>query len=80
VAAVPSGTGTPRVAMLSLTVAGTPSSGRASPRRQRVSLSRAAASAASASSAQVACSTGSQRSTCASTARTASTGEASPRP
>ena len=36
VAAQPSGTGTPRVAMFSLTVTGTPSSGSASLRCQRV--------------------------------------------
>ncbi len=47
-AAVPTGVGSPRVAMLSLTVAGTPSSRPAgSPRSQRASLSRARARAAS---------------------------------
>ncbi len=46
-AAVPSGIGTPRVAMFSFTVAGTPSRASAAPRIQRASDSRAAARAAS---------------------------------
>jgi len=78
-AAVPSGSGTPRVAMFSLMVQGTPSSGDSgAPARQRCSDCRAWASAASVSSAYSACSCGSQRSMCASSARTASTGDAAP--
>jgi hypothetical protein len=51
VAAVPWGTGVPRVAMFSLTVTGTPSSGPAVPARQRSSDSRAASRAPAGSSA-----------------------------
>src|SRR5207253_3666443 len=51
VAAVPCGTGVPRVAMFSLTVTGTPSSAPAVPSRQRCSDSCAAARAPSGSNA-----------------------------
>jgi hypothetical protein len=51
-AAVPTGTGVPRVAMFSLIIDGTPSIGPSgSPFSQRASEARAAASAASGSSA-----------------------------
>ena len=51
VAAQPSGTGVPRVAMFSFTVQGTPSSAPAVPERQRASDARACASTASGSKA-----------------------------
>jgi hypothetical protein len=75
-AAVPAGIGSPRVAMFSLIVVGTPSSRPSgSPRRQRASEARACSSAASGRSSQVACSFGSQRAMWSSTARVTSTGE-----
>ena len=75
-ARVPSGTGSPAVAMFSLTVIGTPSSApQGSPLAQRASLVRACASASSGRSSQVAAMCGSQRSICASTACATSRGE-----
>jgi hypothetical protein len=75
-AAVPSGVGSPWVAMLSLTVAGTPSSGpQGAPRSQRASLARAWARAASGRSSQVAARCGSQRAMWSSSACVTSTGE-----
>ncbi|MCY1223456.1 hypothetical protein D3C87_1155310 [compost metagenome] len=75
-AAVPAGSGSPRVAMFSLIVVGTPSSGpRASPRCQRCSEARACSSAASGRNSHVACSRGSQCSMRAMTARVTSTGD-----
>ena len=80
VAAVPSGSGKPRVAMFSLMVTGTPSSGPSgAPSRQRASEAAAWASAASGSAAQVACRCGSQHAMWASTACTTSVGEKRPR-
>jgi hypothetical protein len=76
VAAVPAGIGSPRVAMFSLMVAGTPSSGpRGSPRSQRASEARACSSAASGRNSQVACRCGSQRSIWSITACVTSTGD-----
>jgi hypothetical protein len=78
-AAVPAGIGTPRVAIFSFTVTGTPSSGPCGvPACHRASEARAAASALSASIAQVAQSRPSQASIRASDAAVTSTGERSP--
>ena len=71
--------GWPRVSRTSLTETGTPSSSpRGSPRRQRSSDSRAAASASSAVTRQKALTAGSASSMRASTASVASTGERIP--
>ncbi len=83
-AALPSGSGSPRVAMFSLTVQGTPSSADSGwPARQRRSLAPAAAStaasAASGSKPHNAFNAGSQRLAWSTSARSTSRGETSPR-
>src|ERR1700722_8993790 len=76
VVAAPSGTGTPLVAMLSLTVTGTPSGGPiGSPLRQRSVEALAAARALSGSNAYSALMWGSHTATCASTSSSTSAGE-----
>src|SRR3954470_15518151 len=76
VAAVPSGTGVPRVAMFSLSVNGTPSIGPSgSPAAQRASDAFASSRAAEGSYAYNACSSGSRASMRARTASVTSTGE-----
>ena len=75
-AAVPIGTGTPRVAMFSLMVTGTPSRGEsAAPFIHRASDARAIDSAPSGSKAYIAHSCGSWDSMCAMVARATSSGE-----
>src|SRR5450631_2274622 len=76
VVAAPSGTGTPRVAMLSLIVTGTPSSGPVgSPFCQRSVDAFAVARAPSGSKAYSALMCGSQSATCVSTSSSTSDGE-----
>ena len=79
VAADPSGLGTPAVAMFSLIVTGTPSSGLSgSPARQRASAATAWRSASASSRCHRALIVGSHASIRARTASSASRGEASP--
>src|SRR5258705_4027858 len=79
-ARVPIGAGSPRVAMFSLSVSGTPSSGpSASPARCRASAARACASAASRCTRYMALMRGSQVSMRSRSARVTSTGESSRR-